>query len=150
MAVSAGFDNSFLAFLLLYSFSALEDPVWAMASTTIATSDTPINQWSFNQVAGKLREAMRNSNHATEASTAGSSQSALNATTNKLNLNCCARLACMYPECQKPKTHPLEKCWTKERDEKNKKDKKEKKHKAKKAKKKADASSSKSESGPEL
>ena len=41
LAVGAGFDDSFLAFLLLYSFNSLEDPVWSMASTNIATSDVP-------------------------------------------------------------------------------------------------------------
>jgi hypothetical protein len=56
-AVSAGFDDSFLAWLLLNSFNASEDPVWSMASTNIITSDTPINQWLFNHVAGKLHEA---------------------------------------------------------------------------------------------
>jgi len=55
IAVNVGFDDSFLAFLLLYSFNSLEDPVWSMVSMNIATSDIPINQWSFNQIAGKLR-----------------------------------------------------------------------------------------------
>src|SRR5258706_1433828 len=88
LAVSAGFDDLFLAFLLLYSFNSLEDPVWSMASTNIATSDIPINRWSFNQVAGKLREALRNTTRSAEASTSGNTQSALNAAMNKPTLNC--------------------------------------------------------------
>jgi hypothetical protein len=59
-AVSTGFNNSFLAWLLLNSFNANKDPVWSMASTNIITSDTLINQWSFNHVTGKLRKALRN------------------------------------------------------------------------------------------
>ena len=58
MAVNAGFDDPFLAWLLLDSFNSSEDPIWSMASTNIITSDTPINQWLFNHVAGKLREAL--------------------------------------------------------------------------------------------
>ena len=58
MAVNAGFDDPFLAWLLLDSFNSSEDPIWSMASTNIITSDTPINQWSFNHVAGKLHEAL--------------------------------------------------------------------------------------------
>ncbi len=150
LAVSAGFDDLFLAFLLLYSFSSLEDPIWSMASTNITMSDIPINRWSFNQIVGKLREALHSSTHSAEASTSGNNQSALNTATNKLNLNCYTRPACTYHNCWKLKTHPLEKCWTKERDEKKAKEAKEdKKHKAKKAKKKAAVSSSESESGPE-
>src|SRR5258706_3060390 len=148
IAVGAGFDDPFLAFLLLYSFSALEDPVWSMASTTIATSDTPINKWSFNQVAGKLHEAMCNSNHNAEVSTAGNSPLELNTTANKPNLTCYTGPACTYPNCKRPKSHPIEKCWTMEKDEREKARKDKKKHKAKKAKKKATISSS-SESSSE-
>ena len=146
IAVGAGFDDSFLAFLLLHSFNSLEDPVWSMASTNIATSDIPINKWSFNQVAGKLREALRNSSRPTEASTSGNSQSALNAATNKPAPGRYSGPPCTYPDCRKPKTHPTDKCWAKEKDEKEEKEKK-KKHKAKKAKKKAVESDSESESG---
>ena len=52
----------------------------------------------------------------------------------------------MYPRCPKPKTHPIDKCWTREREKKEKES--AKKHKAKKAKKKATVESdSDSESG---
>ena len=43
----AGFDDSFLTWLILNSFPTDENPVWSMASTSIATSDTPIIQWSL-------------------------------------------------------------------------------------------------------
>ena len=41
-AVGAGFDDSFLAWLLLNSN---DDPVWLVASTITITSDTPINKY---------------------------------------------------------------------------------------------------------
>jgi len=145
LAVGAGFDDSFLAFLLLYSFNSLEDPVWSMASTNIATSDVPINKWLFNQVAGKLREAMCNNICPAEASSSGTNQLALNAATNKPTLGRYSGPPCTYTGCLKPKTHSTERCYAKERDEKNKE--KDKKHKAKRAKKKAAVSSSESESG---
>src|SRR5258706_942420 len=144
IAINAGFDDSFLVFLLLYLFNSLEDPVWSMASTNIAMSDVPINLWSFNQIAGKLREALHNCTHPEEVSTSGNNQLALNAVASKLNMNCYSGLQCTYPDCCKPKTHPTEKCWVKEREDREKE--KNKKHKAKKVKKKAD-SGSKSESG---
>src|SRR5258706_7044484 len=59
-AVNAGFDNSFLAFIFLLSFHSNDDLIWLMASTNIITSDTSINQSSFDQVAGKLHEALCN------------------------------------------------------------------------------------------
>jgi len=145
LAVGTGFDDSFLAFLLLYSFNSLEDPVWLMASTNIATLDVPINKWLFNQVAGKLRKAMHNNIHPAEASSSGTNQLALNAVTNKPTLGRYSRPPCTYAGCLKPKTHSTERCYAKERDEKNKE--KDKKHKAKRAKKKAAVSSSESESG---
>jgi len=58
IAAGSGLTDSFLAFLLLYSFSALEDPVWKLTCSNISTSNIPIGQWSFNQVASKLREAL--------------------------------------------------------------------------------------------
>src|SRR5258706_12799627 len=145
LAVGTGFDDSFLAFLLLYLVNSLEDPVWSMASTNIATSDVPINKWSFNQVAGKLRKAMHNNIHPAEASSSGTNQLALNAVTNKPTLGRYSRPPCTYAGCLKPKTHSTERCHAKERDEKNKE--KDKRHKAKRAKKKAAVSSSESESG---
>jgi len=142
IAVSAGFNDSFLTWLLLNSFSKNEDPTWSMASTNIVTSDVPINKWSFNQVAGKLQEALQNNLHPTAEAPA---QAALNATTGKMTLNCYSRPPCMYPSCRAPKTHPTDKCWIKERESKEKG--KDKKYRAKRAKKKVIKSSSKPESG---
>ena len=123
---------------------------WAMVSTNIAMSDTLINQWSFNQVAGKLRKALRNCTHPEEASASGSTQSALNATTNKAGTGHYSRPPCTFPDCHRPKTHPTEKCWAKEKEEKDKESKeKDKKHKVKKAKKKAVKSDSDTGSGLE-
>ena len=113
IAVGAGFDDSFLAWLLHNSFSTNEDPIWSMASTNIVTSDTPINKWSFKQVAGKLREALRNNIRPTEAPT----QVTLNATTGKTNSNRYSGRPCTYPGCRMPKTHPTNKCWIKEREQ---------------------------------
>jgi hypothetical protein len=48
--VRAGFDDSFLTWLLLNSFSPSYNPIWSMASTNIVMSDVPINQWSFNHI----------------------------------------------------------------------------------------------------
>jgi len=148
IATGSRLSESYLTFLLLYSFSSLEDPVWAMTISNISTSDTPLGQWSFNQVAGKLREALRSMNRSSETSTSSASQSALNATASKTKPGHYSRLPCMYPNCLKPKTHPIDKCWAKERDEKEKEN--AKKRKAKKAKKKAAIDSdSGSESGSE-
>jgi hypothetical protein len=157
IAASAGFDDAFLTWILLNSFS-LDNMIWSMASINIITSDIPINQWSFNVVAGKLCEALRNSICPTEASTSGSNgsnQSALNASASRTNANCYAGPLCTYSGCHKPKTHPTEKCWAKEKEEKEKEKEKEmekekeksKKHKVKKVKKKAMESSSDLESG---
>src|SRR5882757_775790 len=110
-------------------------------------SDIPINKWSFNQVVGKLHEAMHNNACPTEASPSGSSQSALNAAMNRLGSNCYNRPPCTHPRCQKLKTHPTKRCWVKEREERNKEKEKDKRHKAKKAKRKVIVSSSDSESG---
>ena len=74
IAVSAGFDDSFLTWLLVNLFNAHEDPTWSMASTNIIMSDTPINQWSFNRVTGKLLEALRNNIHPAETSTSGTNR----------------------------------------------------------------------------
>jgi len=145
-AVSAGFNDSFLAWLLLNSFSSNEDQIWSIASTNIITLDTPINQWSFNHIAGKLRETLQNNIRPTDVSTSGNNQMALNTTASRTSSNCYNRPLCMYPGCHRPKTHPIDKCWTKERESRNKGN--EKKHRAKKAKKKVvESSSSDSESG---
>jgi hypothetical protein len=134
-AVGAGFDDSFLAWLLLHSFHTNEDPVWSMASTNIVTSDTPINQWSFNHVAGKLREALRNNIRPAETSSSGTNQTVLNATASKPKQNRYNGPPCTHPSCQRPKSHATEDCWTKEREEKEKRYKgNEKKYKVKKAK----------------
>jgi len=135
IAAGSGLTDSFLAFLLLYSFSTLEDLVWKLTCSNISTSDIPIGQWSFNQVASKLREALQSMNQSAETSTPATSQSALNAAMSKAKPSCYNGLPCTYPNCLKPKTHPIEKCWAKEREEKEKEG--AKKHKAKKAKKKA-------------
>jgi len=92
----------------------------------------------------KLREALRSVNRSTETSTPSASQSALNAVTSKAKPGRYSGPPCTYPNCLKPKTHPIEKCWAKEREDKGKDN--AKKHKAKKAKKKA-AVNSDSDSG---
>ena len=84
IAISAGFDDLFLAWLLLNSFSTNEDPIWSIASTNIVTLDITINKWLFNQVTGKLHEALQNNIHPTAEAPA---QAALNATMGKTNLN---------------------------------------------------------------
>ena len=96
IAVSAGFDDPFLAWLLLNLFSTNEDPIWSIASTNIIMSEIPINKWSFNQVAGKLRKALRNNIRPTAAAPA---QAALNATTGKSNSNRYSGPPCTYPGC---------------------------------------------------
>lgn len=148
IAVSAGFDDSFLAWLLLNSFNSNEDPVWSVASTNIVMSDTPINQWTFNHVSGKLCKAMRNSTQCptgTSTSTSSTSQSALNTNANKTNTNHYDGPPCTHPGCRRLKSHATENCWTKEREERDKVSEK-RKHKVKKAKKKAVESDSESES----
>lgn len=150
IAVGAGLSDSFLAFLLLHSFHASEDSVWSIASTNIVTSDTPINQWSFNLISGKLREALRNNIKPAGSSATGTNQAALSASTSKAGSGRYSGPACTHPGCRAPKTHPTDKCWTKEREEKEKANVNEKKkHRAKKAKKKAAESSSDSEAGSE-
>jgi hypothetical protein len=99
-AVGAGFDDSFLAWLLLNSFSSNDNPVWSMASTNIVTSDIPINQWSFNHISGKLREALRNNIRPAENASSSTSQSALNATSNKTNPNRYNGPPCTHPGCR--------------------------------------------------
>jgi len=145
IAFGAGFNDSFLAWLLLNLFSSNEDQIWSIASTNIVTLDTPINQWLFNHITGKLHETLRNNICPTDASTSGNNQMALNATASKTSSNCYNGPLCTYPGCHRPKTHPIDKCWTKERESRNKGN--EKKYRAKKAKKKVIESSSDSESG---
>ena len=81
-AVGAGIDDSWLAFL---SSNSSDNPMWSMASTNIVTSDVPINQRSFNHIAGKLREALRNSIRPDNKASSSTNQAALNATTSKTN-----------------------------------------------------------------
>ena len=59
ITAGSGLNDSFLAFLLLYSFNSRTEPMWTITSTNIASSRVPTNQWSFEQIAGKLREAVR-------------------------------------------------------------------------------------------
>jgi hypothetical protein len=110
------------------------------------TSDTPINQWSFEHVAGKLREALRNSVRPGGTSTSNTNQTALNANAGKTNTGRYSGPPCTYSGCRRPKSHATENCWTKEEDEKKKTNEK-KKHKAKKAKKKEASDSSDTETG---
>jgi len=145
IAAGSGLTDSFLVFLLLYSFSTLEDPVWKLTCSNISTSNVPIGQWLFNQVAGKLREALRSMSQSAETSAPATSQSALNAAMNKAKPSRYSGLPCTYPNCLKPKTHPINKCWVKERDEKEKES--AKKHKAKKAKKAKKKAAVESDSG---
>ena len=95
IAVGAGFNDSFVAWLLLNSFNSNEDPVWSMASTKIVTSDAPISRWSFTHVAGKLCEAVRNNIRPAKASVSGNNQLALNATVGKTNPNRYNGLPCI-------------------------------------------------------
>jgi len=143
-AVNAGFDDSFLAFILLRSFHSNDDPIWPMASTNIVTSDTPINQWSFDQVAGKLREALRNSIRSGKKPASNNNQAALNATADKTAMSRYSGPPCTYPGCYRPKTHATANCWVKEKEKRRKQSGKS--HKAKKAKKRAVESSSESDS----
>ena len=144
-AVGAGVDDSWLAWLLLRLFKLNDNPMWAMASTSIVTSDVPINQWSFNHVAGKLRKALRNSVRPDNKASLSANQSALNATAGKTSTNCYNGPPCMHPGCCCPKSHATEDCWTKQKEEKEQAKASKKKHKAKKAKKKYVESSSESE-----
>lgn len=139
-AVGSGIEDSFLAYLLLQSFSSNNDPIWSMASTTIVTTGTPIKQWSFEDIADRLREALRNHTSHSEKPSTSTNQAALNATADKANSNRYDGPPCTHPRCYRPKTHATENCWTKEKEERAKKNKK--KHKAKKAKKKQVESSS--------
>ena len=142
-AAGAGMDDAWLAWVLLNSFKHNDNPIWSMASISIATSDTPVNQWSFNVVAGKLREALLNGTPPTKTSTSGTNQTALNASTSKTKTNRYSGPPCTHPGCHRPKSHATEDCWTKEREKREKT--KQKKHKAKKAKKRIVESSSSSE-----
>jgi len=142
-AVNVGFDNSFLAFILLCSFLSNNNPIWLMASTNIVTSNASINQWSFDQVAGKQCEALWSSIHSGKKPILNNNQMALNATADKMTPSWYSGPPCTYPRCYCPKTHATENCWTKEKEKWEKVNRK--KHKTKKAKKKAIESSSESE-----
>jgi len=118
IAIGVGFDDSFLAWLLLNLFSMNKDPIWSMASTNIIMLDIPINKWSFNQVVGKLCKALQSNIHPTAEAPA---QAALNATMSKTNSNRYSGPPCTYPGCHVPKTHLTDKCWIKEREREQKK-----------------------------
>jgi hypothetical protein len=98
-AVGTGFNDSFLAWLLLNSFNTNKDPVWSMASTNIVTSDTLINQWLFNHVARKLCKALQNNIQPAETLSASTNQTVLNATTSKPKQNCYNCWSCAYVSC---------------------------------------------------
>lgn len=129
-AVGAGADDALLAWLLLNSFNSNDNPIWLMVSTNIFMSDVPINQWSFNYIAGKLREALQNNIRPTDKAPSSTSQAALNATTSKTNTNRYDGPPCTHPSCRRPKSHAAEDCWTKQKEDR---DANKKKHKAKKA-----------------
>jgi len=127
-AVGAGIDDSLLAWLLLNSFSSNEDPIWSILLTTIVTSGTPMNQWSFNHVAGKLREVIRHNIRLAATPTSRTSQTALNAAGSKPTSSRYNGPPCTYPKCRRPKSHTTEDCWTKEKEKGGKEN--GKKHKA--------------------
>ena len=136
--VGAELDDSLLAFLLVNSFHSNGDPIWTMACTKIITSDTPINQWSFEHVAWELREALCWHNFRTrKAPTPGTSQTSINATANTTKSSRYNGPPCTYPNCRRPKSHATDDCWTKKKEKGERK-----KHKAKKAKKRIVESSS--------
>jgi hypothetical protein len=128
-AVGAGFDDSFLAWLLLNSLSSSDNPIWSMESTNIVTSGVPTNQWSFNHISGKLREALCNNIRPTERASSSGNQAALNGTASKTNQNHYNGPPCTYSNCCRPKSHATEDCRTKRKEERDKANKK--KHKAK-------------------
>jgi len=127
-AVGAGIDDSLLAWLLLNSFSSNEDPIWSILLTSIVTSGTPMNQWSFNHVAGKLREVIHHNIHLAETPTSRTSQTSLNAARSKPTSSRYNGPHCTYPNCRRSKSHPTEDCWTKEKEKGGKENRK--KHKA--------------------
>ena len=127
-AVGAGIDDSLLAWLLLNSFSSNEDPIWSILLTNIITSGTPMNQWSFNHVAGKLREVIRHNIRLAETPTPRTGQTSLNAAGSKPMPSRYNGPPCTYPNCRRPKSHPTEDCWTKEKEKQGKEN--GKKHKA--------------------
>ena len=147
-AVSAAFDDHLLAWNLIHSVRDREEPFWSVAITNIVTTATPVNQWSFDDIADKLCEAVRSNGQKTGKSSAGTSQTALNANTSKPNGGRYKGPPCTHPGCPRPKSHAIDDCWTKEKETnaaKDQKKDKEKRHRAKKAKKKAAVSSSDSE-----
>ena len=152
ITAGSGLNDSFLAFLLLYLFNSRTEPMWMITSTNIASSGIPTNQWSFEQIAGKLCEALRNGICSaglltlSTLSTSGSNQSALNTMASKAGQSCYNRLACTYPKCCCLKSHTTKDCWMKEKDKRSKeKGKNKKKHKAKKMEKQRVQDSSSSE-----
>ena len=89
-----------------------------------------MNQWSFDHVAGKLREALHNHIRLAKAPTSGPSRTALNTIANKTNSSRYNGPPCTHPNCRRPKSHATEDCWTKEKEKREKE--KGRKHKAKK------------------
>ena len=109
------------------------------------TTATPVNQWLSNDIADKLCEAVWSNGQKAGKSSTGTSQTALNANTSKLNGGRYKGPPCTHPGCPCPKNHAVDNCWTKEKETntaKDQKKEKEKRHRAKKVKKKAAMSSS--------
>ena len=145
-AVNAAFDDHLLAWNLIHSLRDKEEPFWSVAITNIVTTATPVNQWSFDDVADKLCEAVRSNGQRGGKPPATTGQAALTANTSKPGGNRYSGTPCTHPGCPCPKSHGTDDCWTKESEEQKKK-KEKGRQKAKKAKKKASVSSSGSETG---
>ena len=99
----------------------------------------------FEDIAKVLCKAVWGNALKAGKSSASTSQAALNATASKLNGGRYSSALCTYPGCPCLKSHAMEDCWMKEREEKKKKERN--RQKAKKAKKRAASSSSDSETG---
>ena len=118
--LGAGISDSLLAWLLLNSFNSNGDPIWSVHFTNIVTSGTPMNQWSFNHVAGKLREVIHHNIRPAETPTSRTSHTALNAAGSKPTSSRYNGPPCVYPNCCHPQSHPTEDCWTKEKEKRGK------------------------------
>ena len=119
-AVNAAFDDHLLAWTLLHSLCDREEPFWSVAITNIVTSATPVNQWSFEDVAEILCEAVRSNAPKAGKSSVSTSQAALNANASKPNGGRYSGAPCTHPGCPRPKSHATDDCWTKEREERKK------------------------------
>jgi hypothetical protein len=115
--VQAGFNNSFLAWLLLNLFNSSDNPIWSVQSTNIVISDIPTNQWVCSHITGKLCEALQNNICPAEREPSSTRQQVLNASTSKTNQNCYNSPPCTYPNFHPPKSHANEDCWTRQKEE---------------------------------